>query len=224
VGLQRLPKSNVVTRIIHGGFVSGTADATFDGWSRLLEMDLETDKMLVEEAGANPEAFGKIFDRYFPEILGYAIRRTANVELGRDLAAETFLLAFRHLWRFRWSGISLSSWLYRIASNQIVSHFRLRDSSAESLEELHAAAGFEPRDRTDLLGELLEAERELQQRRRFLEIQARLARLAPRYQQVLALRYFEGRTVHEIAEISGRKEGTVKSLLARGLEQLRRKP
>lgn len=32
-------------------------------------------------------------------------------ELGRDLAAETFLLAFRHLWRFRWSGISLSSWL-----------------------------------------------------------------------------------------------------------------
>lgn len=55
----------------------------------------------------------------------------------------------------------------------------------------------------------------------FLKVQKYLAQLDIRYQEVLSLRYFEKKSIIEIAEILGKKEGTVKSLLSRGIEKLR---
>ena len=46
--------------------------------------------------------------------------------------------------------------------------------------------------------------------------------LSVKYQEVLTLRYFENKQIKEISEILGKREGTVKSLLHRGLEKLRR--
>jgi len=48
-----------------------------------------------------------------------------------------------------------------------------------------------------------------------------LTRLPLKYQEAIALRYFEEKTVAEVAEILGKPEGTVKSLVSRGLERLR---
>ena len=50
----------------------------------------------------------------------------------------------------------------------------------------------------------------------------RLSRLPERYQTILALRYFESLSCEEVAEVVGTKVGTVKSLIHRGLKQLRR--
>jgi RNA polymerase sigma-70 factor (ECF subfamily) len=47
--------------------------------------------------------------------------------------------------------------------------------------------------------------------------------LPAKYQDVIALRYFEGKSIREIAEILGKREGTIKSLLSRGLEKIRKK-
>jgi RNA polymerase sigma-70 factor (ECF subfamily) len=55
----------------------------------------------------------------------------------------------------------------------------------------------------------------------FKHIQKQLRTLRPDYQKVIALKYFEEMTIKEIGEILGKKEGTVKSLLSRGLDQLR---
>jgi len=54
-------------------------------------------------------------------------------------------------------------------------------------------------------------------------VQEGLKSLPVRYQQILALRYFEGKPTKEIAEILDKKEGTIKSLLSRGVEKLREK-
>jgi RNA polymerase sigma-70 factor (ECF subfamily) len=105
-------------------------------------MDRNREKRLIEQAKSDPEAFGVIFDAYYPDIFGYILRRTANVEVARDIASETFFKAFRNLSKFRWRGISISSWLYRIASNEIISFFRHKKYEPESLDELHKAAGY----------------------------------------------------------------------------------
>ena len=89
-----------------------------------------------------------------------------------------------------------------------------------SLEELQEQ-GFEPISSHDLESELMEAQEELGKYQDFLEIQARLVQLPARYQEVIALRFFEKKQIKEIAEILGKKEGTVKSLLSRALEKLR---
>lgn len=184
-------------------------------------MDPNREKELIEQTKSDPEAFGVIFDEYYPGIFGYVLRRTANVEVARDIAAETFSKAFRNLSRFRWKNISISSWLYRIASNEIISCFRHKKYEPESLDELCDVAGFEHADSRNVLHEIQSAELELERHKDFLQIQRLLRGLPAKYQEVIALRYFEEKKIKEIAAILDKNEGTVKSLISRGLEQLR---
>ena len=185
------------------------------------EIDLSEERELVRQAQKAPDAFAQLYDRYYGRVFGYCLRRTANLETAQDVASETFLKALDKLWQFRWRNVSFSSWLYRIANNEVNQYFRKAEyRKSMSLEELQEQ-GFEPISSHDLESELMEAQEELGKYQDFLEIQARLVQLPARYQEVIALRFFEKKQIKEIAEILGKKEGTVKSLLSRALEKLR---
>ena len=184
-------------------------------------MDLSEEKELVRQAQKAPDAFAKLYDQYYPKIFGYVLRRTANLEAAQDITSETFLKALRKLWQFRWRNISFSSWLYKIATNEINQYFRKAEyKKSVSLEELQEQ-GFEPISSHDPENELIEAQEKLKQHQDFLEIQEKIVRLPAKYQEVIALRFFEQKQIKEIAEILGKKEGTVKSLLHRAVEKLR---
>ena len=64
-------------------------------------------------------------------------------------------------------------------------------------------------------------EKELKDHHDFIEVQKHLKTLSTKYQEVIALRFFENKSIPEIAEILEKKEGTIKSLLSRGLEKIR---
>jgi len=184
-------------------------------------MDLSEEKELIRQAQKAPDAFAKLYDQYYPKIFGYVLRRTANLEAAQDITSETFFNALRRLWQFRWRNISFSSWLYKIASNEINQYFRKTEyRKSASLEELQEQ-GFEPISSHDPESELIEAQEKLKQHQDFLEIQEKIVRLPAKYQEVIALRFFEQKQIKEIAEILGKKEGTIKSLLHRAVEKLR---
>jgi RNA polymerase sigma-70 factor (ECF subfamily) len=184
-------------------------------------MDLDAEKYLVKQAQKDPDAFGELYDRYYPKIFGYVLRRTASLEVAQDITSETFLEALRKLWQFRWRSISFSSWLYKIATNEINQYFRKAERrKSVSLEELQEQ-GLEPVSAEDPENELMEAQEKLRQYQDFLEIQERIIRLPAKYQEVITLRFFEQKQIKEIAEILGKKEGTIKSLLHRAVEKLR---
>jgi RNA polymerase sigma-70 factor (ECF subfamily) len=69
--------------------------------------------------------------------------------------------------------------------------------------------------------EITEAEEEMSRREEFLRLHKTLTGLPLKYQEVISLRFFEKKSIKDISQILGKKEGTVKSLLHRGLEQLR---
>jgi RNA polymerase sigma-70 factor (ECF subfamily) len=191
------------------------------GFTRPLIMDLSEEKKLVRQAQKAPDAFAELYDQYYPKIFGYILRRTANLETAQDLTSETFFNALNKLWQFRWRNISFSSWLYKIASNEINQHFRKAEyKKSISLEELREQ-GFEPVSSSDPESELIEAQEKLRQHREFREVQDKIVRLPVKYQEVIALRFFEQKQIKEISEILGKKEGTVKSLLHRAVEKLR---
>ncbi len=184
-------------------------------------MDLSEEKELVRQAQKAPDAFTKLYDQYYPKIFGYILRRTANLEAAQDITSETFFNALNKLWQFRWRNISFSSWLYKIASNEINQYFRKAEyKKSVSLEELQEQ-GFEPISSHNPESELIEAQENLRQHREFLEAQNKIVRLPAKYQEVIALRFFEQKQIKEIAEILGKKEGTIKSLLYRAVEKLR---
>jgi RNA polymerase sigma-70 factor (ECF subfamily) len=184
-------------------------------------MDLNEERELVRQAQKAPGAFAELYDQYYPRIFGYCLRRTANLETAQDITSETFLKALNKLWQFRWRNVSFSSWLYKIATNEINQHFRKAEyKKSVSLEELQER-GFEPVSSHDPESELMEAQENLKQYQDFLEIQEKVVRLPAKYQEVITLRFFEKKQIREIAEILGKKEGTIKSLLYRAVEKLR---
>ncbi len=185
-------------------------------------MNKSEEKELIWRAKRNPEAFGVIFDMYYDPIFAYVLKRTGNVHASQDIVSETFFKALDKLWQFRWQGTSISSWLYRIATNEMNQYFRRRKHSSHSLDALLEEQGFEPQDKVDLLEEIIAQERELSRAKEWQALKKRIELLSEKYQEVLTLRYFEDKKVAEIAEILGKKEGTIKSLLSRAISQLKR--
>ena len=57
-------------------------------------MDLEQEKELVEKARNDTEAFGELYDQYYPQIFGYVLRRTASIEIAQDITSEVFFQGF----------------------------------------------------------------------------------------------------------------------------------
>ena len=176
---------------------------------------------LIEQCRKNPEAFGKVFDAWYPAIFAYAYRRTADYAVAKDIAAETFLKAFLKIGSFQWKGISLSAWLYRIATNEMNQYYRRSKYKPQSLQQLlenpqaekllHSEQG----DEREMIAAELKAFND------YNRIRENMVKLDIKYQEVISLHYFEQKSNTEISEILDKNEGTVKSLLSRGLEKLR---
>jgi RNA polymerase sigma-70 factor (ECF subfamily) len=184
-------------------------------------MNAKHEKALIEECRSNPKAFGEVFDLWYKPIFTYAFHRTANYDAAKDIAAETFLKAFLKIGSFQWRGIRLSSWLYRIATNELNQYYRSNKYQPQSLHELLENPGTEALLRTETDTEREMIEQELKAFDDYNLIRQNMLKLDIKYQEVIALRYFEQKTNPEISEILGKNEGTVKSLLSRGLEKLR---
>ena len=182
-------------------------------------MNVEQERELVERAKNNTEAFGELYDQYYSQIFGYVLKRTANIDVAQDVTSEVFFKAFKNLRQFQWRGVPFSSWLYRIATNEIANYFTKNKPWQLSLEEVsNSISSSDPWAET----ELLQAEAELRRREDFLTLHENISKLQLKYQEVIVLRYFEDKQLKEIGEILGKREGTVKSLLHRGLEKLRK--
>ena len=184
-------------------------------------MNPQQEKQLIQQCRHDPMAFGVVFDNWYPSVFGYIFRRTADYDLSKDIAAETFLKAYLSIHRFSWRGISLSAWLYRIATNELNQYYRKQKYQPQSLQQLLENPYMEKLLHQQQDNEREMIERELQQHEDYNQIRLNLLKLDIKYQEVIALRYFEQKTNGEISLILGKNEGTVKSLLSRGLEKLR---
>lgn len=163
-----------------------------------------------------------LYELNHARIFGYVYRRILHWETAEDITAEVFLKAFKSFWRFRWTSIPITAWFYRIATNEVNMYFRAGKVRHDvSLAQL-LRVGFDLPDGRTAETEKVAAELEVERSREFFAIQKQVKTLATKYQTVIALRYFEGRNVREIAQILGKREGTVKSLLSRALDQLRK--
>lgn len=185
-------------------------------------MNLKQESQLIEQCRSDPAAFGPIFDHWYPAIFAYVYRRTAGYDLSKDIAAETFLKAFLKINTFKNRGISISAWLYRIATNEINQYYRHQKYKPQSLQQLLENPQMEKLLHQQEDDEREVMEKELQGHNNYNRIRMNLVRLDTKYQEVIALRYFEQKTNSEISLILGKNEGTIKSLLSRGLEKLRR--
>lgn len=184
-------------------------------------MNLELEHDLVLQSQSDVHAFTELYEANYPVILNYVIRRTGDVDVAKDIVSDTFIKAIENIHRFQWRNVPFVAWLYRIANNEINQYYRNQKKEAISLDQLQENNQFEVQSKR-IHDEVHRAQIELEEtHEQFLYYQRKIKELPIKYQEVISLRYFEEKSMKEIAEILDKKEGTVKSLLHRGLEKLR---
>ena len=130
-----------------------------------------------------------------------------------------FLKALKNIGQFHWRGVPFSSWLYRIAANEIANSYRESKRRRKYLEENSEVIDT---SNPSPENELAQAEEELRKHEEFLSVHENISKISCRYQEVITLRYFEHKHLKDIGVILGKSEGTVKSLLHRALKKLRK--
>ncbi|MEX2446713.1 MAG: sigma-70 family RNA polymerase sigma factor [Dehalococcoidia bacterium] len=176
---------------------------------RRVEDDSAALLALVDQARqGDAEAFGALYDRFQPEIVRYLTHRVGDADTAEDLAQQVFLKAWQAIPRYESRGVPFKAWLYRMAHNQMVDHFRTRRPTAdlEGVEVVEAAEA----EHLVLTAEMNDA------------LARALERLSEDHRQVLVLRFLMEKSAREIGEIMGRKEVTVRGLQMRALQALRR--
>jgi RNA polymerase sigma-70 factor, ECF subfamily len=169
-------------------------------------------------------AFEELVGERSGEIYGLLFRLTENSEEARDLTQETFLRAFQSIDRFRGEA-DLKTWIYRIAINQARNRWRWwRRRRRDSTISLDATLGQSNQALGDTLAEVsANPEQRTLAHEREVALRAALKRLGRAYRETVILRDIEGFSYEEIATTLGINVGTVKSRLARGRQELRRK-
>jgi RNA polymerase sigma-70 factor (ECF subfamily) len=166
---------------------------------------------LVELArGGDSEAFGQLYDHYQGSVYRFVFYRTRSQALAEDLTSETFLRALRSMSGFRWQGKDFGAWLMTIARNLCTDHFkagrtRLELTTDDMGAHDDATEGPENAVLAGLTNEVL------------LD---GLRRLSDEQRDCLIMRFLQGLSIAETAEVLGRSEGAVKQLQLRGVRNL----
>jgi RNA polymerase sigma-70 factor (ECF subfamily) len=169
-------------------------------------------------------AFEQLVSERSPEIYGLLFRLTENSEEARDLTQETFLRAFQSIGRFRGEA-DLRTWIYRIAINQARNRWRWwRRRRRDATVSLDATQGQSNQTLMATLAESTEnPEQQTLAHEREVVLRSALQQLGLAYRETVILRDIEGFSYEEIATALAINVGTVKSRLARGREELRRR-
>ncbi len=169
---------------------------------------LPDEARLVEQArSGNAEAFGQIYDACVDRVYRFIFFRVSDEPTAEDLTSLVFLKAWQNLGRYRPTG-SILAWLYVIARNTVIDHYRTFKQTI-SLDE---AAPIAARD--DRLDELVEFQFEMQ------SLQESLQYLTEEQQQVLILKFIAEFDTDQIALKMGKSEGAIRALQMRALQAL----
>ncbi len=154
---------------------------------------LEQDQKLVQEAQQNPEKFAVLYDKYFDQIYRYVYRRVSDKDTVQDLVSQTFYDALAHIKSFEWRGFPFSSWLYKIAHNNVLKWYREQSKSQKvSLDDINELPDLNADQKLD-------ASRKEKQ----LEVQKVIDQLEPEEREIIRLKFFEEISNIEIAEVMG---------------------
>ena len=181
-----------------------------------------SEEQLIKDIKNNPHLFETVYELHYQTIFNYCYRRISSFDDSKDITSETFLKAYLNIHKFKWKGIPLLSWLYRIATNEINLYYRSQKYKPKLLSETYNEFIIYSNS-TSLDKERESAETELEKHQQFLSIQKELKKLPLKYQEVISLKYFEKLKIKEISAVINKKEGTIKSLLSRGISKLKEK-
>ena len=168
------------------------------------------DALIQNAKGGDSASFGTLYDLYMPRIYRFVFLRTRQKEDAEDLTHQVFMNAWQNLHRYESRGFPFGSWLYRIATNAVIDHYRTARAHAplEAIPE-------EILSRPSGMGEAVDTAIDLHR------VRVMLTNLESDQQNVLLMKFVDDMTNREIAEALGKTEGAVRVIQHRAIKKLK---
>jgi RNA polymerase sigma-70 factor, ECF subfamily len=169
-------------------------------------------RKLVDRAQkGDRDALEELYLIHFDRIYSYLHVSVGNRHDAEDLTTQTFLKMLESIGRFRWQSAPFSAWLFRIAHNLAMDHFRARKRVQPEEEVPEPPGSEEPSAELEALQSI--------GRQSMLEL---IDKLSPEQQQVLTLKFVFNFPNADVAKILDKTEGAIKSLQHRALASLQK--
>lgn len=163
-------------------------------------------------AATDRPAFSALYEAHAPRIYRYLLHRTSSPAEAEELTSRTFVQALAGLDQYRGRG-EFGAWLMGIAHHLLLNWYRAKGRRPPT-DSLDAAI--------EVPSDIPGPAESLERNEAITRVRAAVSALAPERQQLIALKYVDGRSNAEVADIMGRTEGAVKSLHHRTLQELQR--
>lgn len=177
----------------------------------LTEADLAHEQGKVEAAKKNPAFFAPLYDKYYEPIFRFVYQRLDDKELAFDTTQQVFVKALNNLPKYEFRGVPFSSWLFRIAYNEITSMFRTkRDLHTVNIDTVYI---------TNIIEEIEETKIDKYHDKIVSIISEQLEEDEL---QLIEMRFFEKRSFKQMGEILDISENNAKVRTYRVLDKLRK--
>ena len=174
--------------------------------------DPDEQGLLERASRADPEALGALYDRYVGRIYSYIYHRVGQADLAEDLTAQVFARMLEAIREGRGWRTSFSGWLYRIAHNLVIDHYRRRGRA--TFVELEEAQ--------PIVADEADPVRKVEARLESEHLRAALGKLTEEQAEVIELRFLDEFSIAEVAAMMDKTEGAIKALQYRAVLALRR--
>lgn len=174
-------------------------------------LEAEKDIVLAAQKG-DALSFGRLYDHYVKPIYRFIAVKVSVRQEAEDLTHEVFLAAWQKLPSFTFQGFPFSSWLYRIARNRVIDHYRTKKQHAD-IGEVDEK----------LLGVIDSHEAGVDSALTLRKVYGAMKELTADQQDVLLLRFVDDLSPKEIAEVLDKSEGSVRIIQHRAIEALKKK-
>jgi RNA polymerase sigma-70 factor (ECF subfamily) len=166
-------------------------------------------ELISQAVGGDAEAFGDLYARYLDRIYRYVLYKVGEEKRAEDLTEQVFLRAWEAIGRYESRGFPFSSWLYRIAHNAVVDHYR----TAKHERPLESVV-------FTLADDSLGPEETLIRKREVSRLLNALTHLSEEKQELIILRFVEGLSHAQVAQILDKSEEACRVMQHRALARL----
>ncbi len=175
------------------------------------EDQLILEQEVIRKCKDDPQAFRSLYEKYYKPVFVFVYHRIGDKDLSGDLTAQVFLKALQKIGQFKFRGLPFSSWLFRIAMNECNDFFRrtMRERLVV-LDPSIAHTFYEEMFGMDAIEELQAKLPDILQRLKETEL------------YIIELRFMEGQSFKQIAEILGITESYAKVRTYRTLEKMKK--
>ena len=179
------------------------------GDGRGISMTEQSESSLISQAqSGKPDAFGVLYERYVDQIYAFIYFKTHHRETAEDLTSKVFMKALEHIARLRAEEGSFRPWIYTVARNTVIDHYRTRRDHADI------------EDAWDITSDD-DISRDAELRMKLAKVQEYIGELTGVQRDVVLLRVWSDLPYEQIARIVGKSPDNCKVIFSRAVRMLR---